>query len=206
MGGSSTPSPPAAVTGRGIDDIAYFQSIPWCAAHLAAATAASPDGTLVLVPVFSRAPKPNYDDALLSTTLKTPDTIPAFVCFYPGPEDRAAYLPQVQVLVSLGALVAGFGGMSHGGIIATVFDEALSLLMPGARWVGWKKPGVVGGVTAYLHTHYLKRVAVPGTYLVTVRLVKKEGRKVFVEGFMEDKHGAKLARAEALFIEMKEKL
>lgn len=204
--GSSSPTPPTT-GGSGSssqavgDEIAHFKSIPWCANHLSR-------GNLIITPVFSRKPKPNFDDALFSTTLNTHDTIPAFICFYPGPEDRRAYLPQLQALVSLGNQIAGYGGVAHGGIVATVFDELLSLLAPAARWEGWWRgeEGLVGVVTAYLHTRYVRKVTVPGTYLVTVRLVRKEGRKVFVEGKMEDEKGVTVASAEALFIEAMAKL
>lgn len=220
------------------DEIAYFQAIPWCAKHLAAAAAAasstpsSPsenknnnnnNNNLIIAPVYSRTPKPNtMDDALLSTTLNTNDTIPAFICFYPTPpvaDPRRAYLPALQALITLGPLVAGYSGLAHGGLLATVFDEVLSLLAPGARWgAGWREAAeaeaeaeregkgegegaLAGVVTAYLHTRYLRPVAVPGTYLVSVRLARREGRKMFVEGRMEDERGVMVVSAEALFIE-----
>lgn len=199
MGAPLSQAPPVDGSLVG-DEIAHFKSIPWCAKHL------SSSSDLIIAPVFSRQPKPHYDDALFSVTLKTRDTIPGFICFYPGPEDRKAYLPRLQAFVSLGNMIAGYGGVSHGGILATIFDEALSLLAPGARWQGWKQEGIATVVTAYLTTRYLKRVEIPGTYLVTVWLAKKEGRKINVEGRMEDEHGVAVASAEALFVEIKERL
>lgn len=107
--------------------------------------------------------------------------------------------------MTLGNRVAGYGGVLHGGIVATLFDEVLSLVAPGSRWKGWKE-GLAPVVTAYLTTTYLKQVRLPGTYLITVWVKKKEGRKIFVEGSMEDEGGVKVAGAEALFIEVREKL
>lgn len=219
MGGSSSPSPPPSGVGQQKvdDEIAHFQSIPWCAKYLSSAaasiSASSPSSSLFITRVFSREPPPPHapqEDAFFNTTLQTPDTIPAFVCFYPGPEDRRAYLPRLQAFVTLGPMIAGYAGVSHGGVVASVLDEALSLLAPGTRWRGSKSEEesrqVAGVVTAYLTTRYVRRVKVPGTYLVTVWLVRKEGRKVFVEGVMEDEDGVKVASAEALFIELREKL
>lgn len=180
------------------DEVSHFKAIPWCAAHFQAPN-------LTVVPVFSRSPKPNFEDALFSGTLKTPDTVAAFVCFYPRPSDESEILPEVKVLVTLGNLVAGYGGMSHGGVVASLMDEALSLIHPGSRWRAYKD-GVVPVVTGYLTTRYLRPVRLPGTYLITVWLVKREGRKIFVEGVMQDEHGEKVAGADALFIELREKL
>lgn len=260
--GGKLPPPPPSLTGAGgsgqgqavDDEIAYFQSIPWCAHHLNnpssfPSSSSSPPSSLIITPVWSRQqPKPSlslnpedhlhsnenqdeqFDDALFSTTLRTRDTIPAFVCFYPGPaEDRRAYLPRLRALVGLGALVAGYGGLSHGGVVAAVLDETLSLLAPAARWGAWKKSNRGGGgsgsggsggssgsqgseqglasvMTAYLNVRYHRPVRVPAAYLVTARLVRRDGRKVFVAGEMEDGGGAVVASAEALFVEAREKL
>lgn len=217
MGSSSSPSQKGQRTidnNNDDEEVAYFRSIPWCAKHLTPSSSSSSSSELVVTPVWSRRPKlpHSFDDALFSATLRTRDTIRAFVCFYPGPEDRGAYLPRLRALVGLGDLVAGYAGVSHGGVVATVLDETLSLLAPAARWDAWLLPpreggrGLVGVVTAYLNIQYLRPVAVPGDYLVTVWLVKKEGRKVFVAGKMEDEGGVAVASAEALFIESREKL
>lgn len=180
------------------DEVAHFRAIPWCAAHLAATN-------LTIVPAFSRTPKPNLEDALLSQTLKTNDTIAAFVCFYPQPRDELTNLPEVKALVTLGGLVSGYPGLSHGGIVATVLDETLSFISPGSRWREYKK-GAPEVVTAYLNTRYLMPVSVPGTYLVRVWLVRAEGRKVFVEGCIENAQGERVAEADALFVEARQKL
>lgn len=207
---------PAQGPSRIDDEVAHFQSIPWCARHLAS----RPD--LVVTPVFSRSPKPGAEDALLSQALKTHETVRAFVCFFPAGDNNSSsssnsdqttktepdtrLLPEVGVLVSLGTLVSGYDGVAHGGVVALLFDEALSLVHPGSRWRRDASAGPVGVVTAYLNTGYLRPVPTPGEYLIRVTLKKAEGRKVFVEAVMEDERGEKLARADALFIESREKL
>lgn len=206
MSPAGTPQDPI----RPEDEIGHFLSIPWCAAHLSAPG-------LTVAPVFSRSIKPRHEDALFAQTLKTRDTIRAFVCFYPQPRpgptpeaDKGLLLSELKALASLGSLVSGYGGIAHGGIVACLFDDVLGLIHPGSRWrTGSEEPAAAGGasvVTAYLKTTYLRPVTTPGDYLITVWLKKAEGRKVFVEGVMENEKGEKLARAEALFIEARGKL
>ncbi|CAN8102789.1 unnamed protein product [Discula destructiva] len=182
----------------GDDDVNHFKAIPWCARHLAAPN-------LTIVPAFSRSPKPAFEDALISQTLRTRDTISAYALFYPRPQDEAAYLPEVKAFVTLGNLIGGYPGISHGGIVATLLDETLSFIAPGPRLRTYQQ-GAPEVVTAYLNTRFLRPVAVPATYLITVRLAKIEGRKTFVEGFIETETGQKVAEADALFVEMRQKL
>lgn len=189
--------PPAdSITGDA--EVAHFHAIPWCAAHLAAPN-------LTIVPGFSRSLKPGFEDALMSQTLKTHDTIPAFICFFPTPSDEKAILTEVKSFVTLGSLICGYPGISHGGIVATVLDEALSFISPGSR-LRWQNQSAPPLMTAYLNTRYLRPITVPGTFLVKVWLVKVEGRKTFVEGCIENESGERLAESNALFIELRQKL
>lgn len=185
-------------TFRPDDEVNHFRSIPWCAKHLEA-----PD--LVATPVFSRVPGPRFHDALLSQTLRTQDTIVAFACFYPRPRSEREVLPALKAFVTLGNLVSGYPGVSHGGVTMTLLDEALSLLAPGSRWRAYRE-GVPGVVTAYLNAKFVREVRLPGTYMISVWLRKAEGRKMFVEGVMEDENGQEVARADALFLQMRQKL
>lgn len=68
-------------------------------------------------------------------------------------------------------------------------------------------------MTAYLNTKFMSPVRIGGsgggegtTILVRARTVKRDGRKLLVEGHMEDEKGVVLARAEGLFIQVKPKL
>ncbi|KAJ4417535.1 hypothetical protein N0V82_006094 [Gnomoniopsis sp. IMI 355080] len=182
----------------GDPEVAHFQAIPWCARYLAAPG-------LTIVPAFSRSPKPRFEDALLSQTLKTHDTVSAYICFYPRPADELTYLPELKAFVTLGNLVSGYPGTCHGGIVATVLDEALSFISPGAR-LRFEKQKAPEVMTAYLNTRYLRPVSVPGTYLVKTWLVKSEGRKIFVEGCIENANGERVAEANALFVEIRQRL
>lgn len=189
---------PGTITGDA--EVAHFRAIPWCARHLAAPN-------LTVVPAFCRSPKPRFEDALLSQTLKTADTISAFVCFYPQPRDELASLPEVKAFVTVGNLISGYPGISHGGIVAVILDEALSFISPGSRLRQNKQQQAAPDVvTAYLNTRYLRPLSVPGTYLVRVWLVRVQGRKTFVEGCIENENGERIAEADALFVEVRRKL
>lgn len=93
--------------------------------------------------------------------------------------------------------------------MATIFDEVLGYAAPGSRLGGEEGGGLQGEgetvpsyVTAYLNTTYLRPVRTPGTILVVARTTRVEGRKIWVEASMEDGTGEKLAKAEALFVEV----
>lgn len=179
------------------DEINHFKSIPWCAKHLEAPN-------LVITPGFSRDPQCN--ELLFCETLKSNNTIAAFVCVYPQPESELDFLPELKAFVTLGHLLSGYPGVCHGGLVATLLDETLSFLGPRHRFAQYRNKVAHDLVTAYLHTDYLQPVKVPDTYLITVRLTKREGRKVFMQGVMEDKNGQKVAKAEAMFVELRERI
>lgn len=142
--------------------------------------------------------------------MNTPYTIPSILLFYPDPDATSAdpqssLIPEVKTLITLGPLVSGFPGVCHGGIVMTILDEVLSILVQ----LNWKR-GVIKGntqlMTAYLNTTFSKPVTVPGTYLVRATLDKVEGRKAFGSVWMENEHGMKLTKAEGLFVMVREKL
>ncbi|KAK3325914.1 HotDog domain-containing protein [Apodospora peruviana] len=181
-------------------ELAHFRAIPWCAAHLSA-----PD--VVIDRSFSRRPKPKFEDALLSYTLNRPDAIPAFVTFYrppPPQEGPQALVTEVKAFLSLGNLVNGWAGICHGGIVMTILDEVMGQI-PAVN----KLRGVMENIplmTAFLNTTFLKPVKTPTTVLVTGKLVRREGRKYYIDGLIEDENGTALARAEALFVMLKARL
>ncbi|PSR80324.1 HotDog domain-containing protein [Coniella lustricola] len=175
------------------DEIDHFKSIPWCAKHLEAPN-------LVVTPGFSRDPR--AQEPLFCETLRTKDTIAAFVCFYPRPESELDFLPELKAFVTLGNLVGGYPGVCHGGLVATLLDETLSFLGPRHRWLQSRDKLNHDMLKAYLHTDYLQPVKIPGTFLITARLTKKNGRKSYMQGVMEDENGQKVAKADGLFVEL----
>ncbi|CAK7567945.1 MAG: hypothetical protein SEPTF4163_005923 [Sporothrix epigloea] len=239
-------------------EIAYFMSIPWCRAHLKPAesrppgSAASP--VVHIVQPHSRRkgrPVPNANGTftgstethsnVFATTLHTLDTIGAYIVFYEepllSPDSHLTYrapVLELKALLRLGPGLNGHRGVAHGGIVATILDDVLGLLIPlnqrranHNRRVGAEAPLSPvsakftapeaaaaasakidkGFVTGYLNTTYIRPVRTPAQVLVTARYTRIEGtRKFYVEGAIWDNKSQVLAKAECLFIALKEKL
>ncbi|KAL1903166.1 hypothetical protein Sste5346_000451 [Sporothrix stenoceras] len=238
----------------------YFLSVPWCRAHLRPAEgrpagSAAAKEIRVVQPGSRRRgkPVPNADgsftssnktlDNAFSTTLHTPDTIGGFMVFYEEPSAslssgvnpgyRAPVL-ELKAFMRLGPGVNGHIGVSHGGIVATILDEVLGLLIPLNRArakhnerIGATAPPLPanadpngpeaaaiasasvdkGFVTGYLNTTYVRPVRTPAPILVTARYVRKEGsRKYYLEGAIWDDKSQVLAKADCVFIALKERL
>lgn len=176
--------------------LSHFLAIPWCAERLQDA------GTEVILPP-GRTRDDNdariVEEELWATTLNTPETFPAFVAFYRRPPSPAALVDRVEALAAAGRGLAGFSGMMHGGIVATLLD-GIAGLVPGVN----QQRGALAGtrfVTGYLNTTYSRPVPVPGVVLLTASLVRREGRKLFVEATVQDDKGVVLSKADVLFIE-----
>jgi len=160
-------------------------------------------------------------------TLNTPDTVKACVTFFrmPSKADRAGNVgetkekPFVEVncLLDVGDGLAGRPHVMHGGVFSVVLDEVLSTVAyqhsgesdlfscRGVRRAGGtdKTDGILadyGAITAYLNVQWKKPLVTPAVTLCKGRVVKKEGRKVFVKGAFYDSEGAVLAEAEGLWI------
>lgn len=181
-------------------DPKYFQSIPWCAKLLE-------EPNIVITPALSREYKESTEDALFAETLKSDDTIRAFLSFYKQPATaEVARIDEIHTLLSLGYRVNGYPHLCHGGIVATILDEVMGSLLSVNKALGHIKGS---SVTAYLNVTYLKPVATPQTVLVTARLRDVKRQKYYVEALVKDSCGVVLAKAEALWIglkELKEKL
>ncbi|TVY32686.1 Verlamelin biosynthesis protein B [Lachnellula occidentalis] len=176
-------------------DEASIRSIPWCAALISGPN-------IVILPTESRAPKTSTEDALFARTLKTSDTISGCLTFYDQPGDSSASAPinRINTLVSLGSAVNGYPHVAHGGIVATLIDEVMGLLLSVNKHPKVAFPDVGRTVTAYLNVTYLKPVVTPSTILVSASFRETVGRKLFLNASVEDSCGVALARAEALWI------
>jgi uncharacterized protein (TIGR00369 family) len=98
----------------------------------------------------------------------------------------------------------GYPRVCHGGIVATILDEVLSILVSVCR----RAQGQHGdNVTAYLNVTYVKPVPTPGVLLVKGKIHKIERRKNFANGEIVNEQGVVLAKAEGLFVSVhREKL
>src|SRR5712671_7692808 len=85
----------------------------------------------------------------------------------------------------LGERYQGGGGMGHGGIIATLLDEAMGKVCRFRE---------VRAVTAELTVEYLKPVSVQEEIVVEGRETEQKGRNIFMSGEIRNEAGEVLAR------------
>ncbi|KAK1985774.1 thioesterase superfamily protein [Colletotrichum cereale] len=205
-------------------DVQHFLGIPWCATLLG-----EPGTVCNTAP--SRFPKPSTEDQLFSTTLRTDETVAAFAMFYKRPssssssaaaaamiktaptvaadDDGGDLIRELKALLTLGAGVNGHPNVSHGGIVATVLDETVGSIFLINKNEGLMPPdpeNLRGFMTAYLNVTYLRPVETPQTVLCVAEVVRIKGRKWWIRGRIEDREGRVLAKAESLFVSLKEKL
>ena len=93
----------------------------------------------------------------------------------------------------LGAEYCGGPGFIHGGIIATLLDEAMAKVSRFRQ---------VRAVTAELVIEFLKFVAVDDDLIVEAREVEKNGRVLYRTGEIRNSDGELLARGRGRFIEI----
>jgi uncharacterized protein (TIGR00369 family) len=91
----------------------------------------------------------------------------------------------------LGAEYQGGPGFIHGGIIATVLDEAMGKLC---------RFRAVRAVTAELNVEYLKPVSVDAPLLIEAYEVEKTGRNLHFVGEIRNQAGDLLARGRGRFV------
>ena len=91
----------------------------------------------------------------------------------------------------LGERYQGGGGMAHGGIIATLLDEALGKVCRFRE---------VRAVTAELSVEYLKPVSVQSEIVVEGWETEQKGRNLFHAGEIRNAAGDVLARGKGRFV------
>jgi acyl-coenzyme A thioesterase PaaI-like protein len=186
-----------ATTGHHSADIERIASIPWCAKYLN-----KPDVVVETAP--SRIPQSTQEHELFSRTLNSPGTVDAFVIFYNQPQNDQEPIQEIKSFLTLGSGLNGYPGVCHGGIVASILDEVLSFFLPlNARRNVFPQ---VNYMTGYLNTSYLGPIPTSTTVMCVARVVKIDGRKVYLEGHIENEAGAVLAKGDALFIGLKPKI
>lgn len=114
-----------------------------------------------------------------------------------GAENRGGREGDTIAYVHVGKNLTGFEGVVHGGLIATMFDEAL------ARAAFYALPNMVG-VTAKLEINYRKPVYADRYFTIQSHVTDSEGRKAFVAADLREPGSNKvLANADAVFVEPK---
>jgi uncharacterized protein (TIGR00369 family) len=94
----------------------------------------------------------------------------------------------VRSRVSVSSDYAGYRAFAHGGVIATMLDEAM----------GWAMLHIAGhyGVTKHLNVSYRRPVFVDRPVVLSARVSAQEDSRVFLEARIEDERGRVLAAAE----------
>ncbi|KAH6627211.1 hypothetical protein B0J18DRAFT_456279 [Chaetomium sp. MPI-SDFR-AT-0129] len=231
--------------------IAFFRTIPWCAALLS-------NHSLVIDQAVSRYLTHTPRDVLISRTLNRPDAIPAYITFYSrnvssphsahpapsstpppaNPAEEPPLIKEIYALLALGPALNGWEGLCHGGIVTTLLDEVMGQVFSVNRNEGRLPADGPPALTGYLNTRFVKPVRTgtalqgdfwreggeaaegvgedkagaageekgPAVVLITGRLVKREGRKYWLEAVLEKEGGVVLAKAEAMFVVLREKL
>lgn len=176
-----TLKPPSAKTR------AQYQSAPW-------ALKLFDDPTLQAFTNESRLVKRETTaDTFVSKTLATEDTIKAWQSFYKAP-NSVHKDGEVLSLLSLGSGVNGHIDTSHGGFISLLHDECLGVAAE------HMKPPEKTTMTAYLKVDYKRPMRTPGVVLCRAWPEKREGKKLYVKGSIEDGNGNVLSLSEGLFI------
>jgi uncharacterized protein (TIGR00369 family) len=123
-------------------------------------------------------------------------------CFGCGPANPAG-LHLEFLLADDGSVVAlltvpdtfeGHPGYLHGGVIATLLDEAMS---KSARARGLQT------MTRHLEVDYLRPVPSGAPLRIEGRLMRSEGRKHWIEADIRDGNGIVLAHGKGLFMEVR---
>ena len=91
----------------------------------------------------------------------------------------------------------GYEGVVHGGIIASVFDDAMA-------WAIRRENGS-WAVTGEMSVRYLRPVLAGTRYVVEGRVEKSSGRRISTVAVMKEKNGKKVAEANALFVRIRER-
>jgi acyl-coenzyme A thioesterase PaaI-like protein len=105
--------------------------------------------------------------------------------------------PTATTSVQLDRHHEGPPGYLHGGLVATLLDEAMSKL---------NRPLNVLAMTRHMEVDYLRPVPLYKPLIVTSRHLRREGRKLFHLAEIKLPTGAVLARGHGLFIAIDEKL
>ncbi|OAX78301.1 hypothetical protein ACJ72_07392 [Emergomyces africanus] len=193
------------------ETLKHFQSDPWASSFLNLSSHTA-------IETYSRKSDPlTGEDAFFAHTIGSPSTIPYCITLrkkqidapptqppyspFPPPAagpnaPKTTPIPSNKVdLFALFALatpgISGHPDTAHGGVIATLLDEimslAVSLHIPDYRDNESVERARL--YTAQLDVRYRKPVRVPGTAVVKAWCVAREGRKFFMKGQLVQEEG-----------------
>ena len=151
---------------------------------------------LVNISTTTRRPLPPADrvvtNTLLSETFRSATTIRAWQCLQTKRVDPPNASPSLFLLLSLGPGLDGYKGIMHGGMFGFILDQATSISA-----ITTAGPTAT---TAEMTLHYKKRLPLPSVVLCRSVVTKREGRKLWVRGIIEDGSGAVFCEAASIFV------
>merc|ERR1711939_1052927 len=166
---------------------------PWCQ-HLLASPSTSDIRDFAVAPQ-----RRDTSHALFRQTLYNGKAIKAYVCFRrPGQNSNALGGVEECDLISVGPGVDGKSGRAHGGFSALVLDQVTGNCA--SFHAGHPGPNSIPPATARLEVDYKAPLSTPCVVLARAWATKKERRKIWIKGVIEDGQGEVLASCEALFI------
>ncbi|ORX99559.1 HotDog domain-containing protein [Clohesyomyces aquaticus] len=181
--------------------IAHLSQVPWCKSMIS-----DPAWTCTTTP--SRTPKASSEDSFFAETLGTERTIRCLLTLRPSKlEDSEPRIREVRTIMDLGDGLNGHPRILHGGFVATMLDEVFGVLILSNLVLERESGGsVTSCFTAYLNTNYKRPVPAPGVVLCTAKFERKEGRKIYVRGSIEDGMGTVYSTGEGMFLETRAKI
>lgn len=102
--------------------------------------------------------------------------------------------------MKLGSGLNGHTDIAHGGFVAVLLDEIIG---NACECTNEKR---VFTMTAYLNVSYKRPIPTPAVVLLRGWVEKREGRKIWGKGTVEDEQGNVLSSGDALFVEVSQKL
>ncbi|PKY01788.1 hypothetical protein P168DRAFT_321358 [Aspergillus campestris IBT 28561] len=159
-----------------------LEQIPWIAA-------------LLTNPSYETSP---LHDNLLPKALNTPDAIP--YCILQSrvpPHSSQATSPtlepthELRLFASLGQDVAGHSGVLHGGVVASLLDSVMGLVLASRGQAC---------MTASLNVRFRRPVPAPGAVVVQSWVKEERAGRWIVLGEIVDQTGKVLAGAEGMFV------
>jgi len=201
------------------EDMDFFASMPFARPYLDKSSTYQP------IPFVTRYDKGDSSNQFFNKTIKSEDTIPLVLAFIrkPGssqhdpPTDdtnnaagkdplsqAAAESPFFVTFCQLEPGVNGYLDTMHGGVLASLFDEALGLCAEAYRVIVSEDTGIL--LTVNLEVSYRSPVATPSAVVIQTWVRKIEGRKWFLEAKLLDQNGLLKAEAKSLYIKMKSAL
>ena len=151
---------------------------------------------LINITTETRRPRPPTDiviiNTLFSKTLNTDATVRAYQVLVTKGNDPFT----LSLLLSLDTGLESYKGFLHGGMSCAILDQAC-----GTCAIESAGPTAV---TADASFRFKQRIPLPTVILCRAIVTKWVGRKIWIEGFIEDGNGVVFCEAKFLFVTAKQ--